>query len=172
MVLASIIDWQQDWRKITGIPIKSPVSGQIVPISQYPQAFFQQDILTTAVACKLDHGLVLSPFAGVLSLQLSVQRRLIFRHQSGFSLLVELPAILAKLNGRGLNWLVTPQQTLTAGQPVLQLDLSYLQMALELEELWTVIALNSPVAIDKLYSRQAKLNAGSDPLFIMQLKKS
>lgn len=172
MVLSSVIDWQQDWRKITGIPIKSPVCGQIVPISQYQQAFFQQDVLTTAIACKLDHGLILSPFAGMLSLQLSVQRRLVFRHQSGLSLLLELPSALSRLNGRGLNWLIDQHQPLSAGQPVLQLDLSYLQMALDLDDFWVVVALHSPLAIDKLYCRQAKLNAGTDPLFILQLKKS
>jgi phosphotransferase system IIA component len=160
----SVINWQQDWRKISGVPVKSPVT-------QHPEPLYQQDLLPAAVCVRLEHGLILTPFTCQLHTTLAAERRLHFQHQSGMKLCLELSPKLAKLNGRGLHWLAAKTQTLSAGTPVLQLDLAFLQLELDLEELYCLLYLDSPVRIDKLYCRQSQLVAGQDPLFIMQLKK-
>lgn len=167
----SVINWQQDWRKISGVPVKSPVTGQLFPVTQHPEPLYQQDLLPAAVCVRLEHGLILAPFACQLQTTLAADRRLHFLHQSGTKLCLELSPKLAKLNGRGLHWLAAKAQPLTAGTPVLQLDLAFLQLELDLEELYCLLYLDSPVRMDALYCRQSRLAAGQDPLFIMQLKK-
>lgn len=166
-----VISWQQDWRKVTGVPVKSPVSGQVLSISHHPEPLYQQDILAAAVCVRLEQGQIVAPFSGIITTSLEVERRIQFQHQSGLRLVLELPAKLAKLNGRGLHWLTPRQQQLSPAAPVLQLDLAFLQLELDLDDLYCMIFIDSPTPITKLFCRQAQVSAGQDPIFVMQLKK-
>lgn len=168
-----MISWQQDWRKITGAPIKSPFTGAVLPAEQHPEPLYQQNLLPVAITAKLQHGLIVAPFAGLFTTQLDTERRLIIRHASGLRLLLELPANIIDLQGRGLHWLSSRQLQVNAGQPLLQLDLAFLELELELDALYCALVLDLPKpAESKVFCRQAKVNAAQDPLFIIQTSRT
>lgn len=161
------IIWQQDWSKLQGFIIKSPFSGQILPASMHPEPLYQQDILPATLCCKLLQGTLYAPFNAEFSTARDLDRRLRFTHQSGLTLCLDLPVALRKLHGKGMHWLCRSGQKIAAGSAVLQLDLPYLQLALN--EIYCLATLNSPARLNKIYSRQAKVNANQDPLFVLQL---
>lgn len=162
----SEIIWQQDWTKIQGFVIKSPFSGQILPVEMHPEPRFSQNILPKSLCGKLEQGIFYAPFNSHFTTQLDTERRLCFMHRSGLTLTLELPVALRKLNGKGMHWLIQPNQDVKAGTAILQLDLPFLQLAVQ--ELFCVVTLSLPVELDKIYSRRAKVSANQDPIFVLQ----
>ncbi|CAM5190539.1 PTS glucose transporter subunit IIA [Alishewanella longhuensis] len=166
----SEIIWQQDWTKLQGFIVKSPCTGQLMPISEHPQPLYYQAILPNTLSCKLQHGTIYTPFNAEFSTARDVDRRLIFKHQSGLSLTLDLPVALRTLQGKGMHWLSRSGQQLTAGTPVLQLDLPYLQLLLD--DIYCLATIAGSARLDKIYSRKAQVNANEDALFVLQLKTS
>lgn len=164
------INWQQDWSTLHGFVIKSPFTGQVLPAALHPEAIYKQDILATSVCCRLQQGTIVSPFNAELLTARAGQRRIQLTHPSGLVLLMDLPYVLAQFYGIGVHWLARPGQNITAGGPLLQLDLPYLQRALPdiycLATLTTVD--HSATRLPKIYCRQARVTAMQDPLFVLQ----
>lgn len=161
----SAIIWQQDWKSMQGLVIKSPFTGLVMPSSKHPEPLYQQDILPNSLCAKLEHGLIIAPFNTKLTTSRDLGRRLRFMHTSGLELIIDLPITLRKLQGKGLHWLSEPGQKIAAGSPVLQLDLPFLQ--LNLGEIFCVASLRVPTKLNTLYSKQAHVQANQDPLFVL-----
>ncbi|GHG70770.1 hypothetical protein GCM10010919_21540 [Alishewanella longhuensis] len=164
----SEIIWQQDWSKLQGFVIKSPFSGQLAPLNMHPMPLYYQDILPSTLSCKLQQGTIYAPFNAEFSTARDLDRRLVFKHQSGLSLTLDLPVALRNLHGKGMHWLSRSCKKITAGTPVLQLDLPYLQLVLD--DIYCLATIVGSVYVDKIYSRKAQVNANEDPLFVLQLK--
>ncbi|MCB5227510.1 PTS glucose transporter subunit IIA [Alishewanella sp. 16-MA] len=165
----SVIIWQQDWTTLEGFIIKSPFSGQVLPISMHPELLYQQDIFPATLCCKLQQGTLYAPFSGHFTTARAGERRLIFTHTSGLTLTVDLPFAISIDHGKGLHWLCRAPREVKAGTPILQIDLAYWQLVLD--ELYCVASLSLPSKLDKLLSRQAQVLANQDPLFVLQFKK-
>lgn len=166
----SKIIWQQDWTKLQGFVVKSPCSGLLMPLNEHPLPLYNQDILPSTLSCKLQHGTLYAPFNAQFSTTRDVNRRLIFTHQSGFTLTLDLPVTLRELNGKGMHWLCHSGKKVTAGTPVLQLDLPYLQLLLD--DIYCLATLSGSARLDKIYSRKAHVTANEDAIFVLQLKTS
>lgn len=164
----SEIIWQQDWTKLQGFIVKSPFSGQLMPASVHPQPLYYQDILPSTVMCKLRQGTIYAPFNAAFSTAREVDRRLVFQHQTGLKLTLDLPVALRNLHGKGMHWLNRSGIGVTAGTPVLQLDLPYLQ--LQLDDIYCLATITGSARLDKIYSRKAQVSANEDALFVLQLK--
>ena len=165
----SVINWQQDFNTLEGFTIKSPFSGQVLPISMHPELLYQQDIFPATLCCKLQQGTIYAPFNGRFTTARAGERRLIFTHVSGLTLTLDLPVALSTDHGKGLHWLCRAPQDIKMGMPILQLDLAYWQLVLN--DLYCVASLSLPSKLDKLLSRQAQVVANQDPLFVLQFKK-
>lgn len=166
----SDIIWQQDWTKLQGFIVKSPFSGQIMPLNEHPLPLYAQDILKNTLACRLQQGTLYAPFNAQLSTSRDVNRRLVFKHQSGLTLTLDLPVSLRNLNGKGMHWLSHSGMQVAAGKPVLQLDLPYLQI--QLDDIYCLATITGSARLDKIYSRRAQVNANTDAIFVLQLKSS
>lgn len=165
----SEIIWQQDWTKLQGFMIKSPFSGQLMPISSHPYLLYRQDILPNTLSCKLEQGTFYAPFNAEFATSRDVDRRLTFKHLSGLTLTLDLPIELRDLHGKGMHWLCRANQHVTAGTPVLQLDLPFLQI--QLPEVHCLATISAPKPLGKIYSRKARVNANEDALFVLQLQQ-
>lgn len=165
-MINSVIIWQQDWSKIKGFVIKSPISGQVLPLHMHPEPLYSQNILPFSVCCKLDDGMIYAPFNCTLTTNRDTERRLIFTHKSGLKLIIDLPILIRNEHGKGIHWLNRPSSKLEAGTAVLQLDLPYLQLTQT--DMYCVITLIVSSGLDTLYSRKAMVTASVDPLFVLQ----
>lgn len=166
--LTAII-WQQDWNTLHGMRLNSPFSGQILPVQSHPDITYRQNIIPIALCCRLSHGGLYSPFNATFSQSLQLGRRLRLTHQSGLSLMLELPLALQHGCGKGLAWQQQNGQHVRAGSLLLQLDLPYLHQLCE--EIYCLAVLTLPASQARVYSRQMHVKANQDPLFILQLNK-
>lgn len=163
------IIWQQDWNKLHGMRIKSPFSGQILPVQSHPDDNYQQNIIPLALCCRLSHGGLYSPFNATFSQSLQLGRRIHLSHNSGLSLMLELPLALQESCSKGFVWHQQTGAKVSAGSLLLQLDLPYLHQLCE--EIYCFAVLTLPASKARVYSRQMHVKANQDPLFILQLNK-
>ncbi|GGW68140.1 PTS glucose transporter subunit IIA [Alishewanella tabrizica] len=166
-MLQTAIIWQQDWKNMQGLVIKSPFTGLVMPANKHPEPLYQQDILPNSLCAKLEHGLIIAPFNTMLSTSRDLGRRLSLMHSSGLILIIDLPVSIRKLQGKGLHWLSKSGQKIAAGSPLLQLDLPFLQ--LNIGEIFCVASLRVPTKFNTLYSKQAHVQANQDPLFVLPI---
>lgn len=160
------LTWQKSLLSIAGFAVKSPVSGQILPLSAQSDLLYSQNQLPLAFSVRLNHGEVKAPFACQYARKLDGGRRLCFNHAKGLRVQLELPEELIKHQGRGLLCLAKDGQQVTAGQPLLMVDLQQFS-----QPLFAIIMLSPHPAIADVHCAQYQVEAAIDPCLIIQLRK-
>jgi len=150
------------------ILLKSPVTGQVLPLSEHPEPLYHNGILPLAVCIRLEHGIITAPFNCLFSRRLNNGRRLSFRHHSGFTLQLELPQEIATFHGAGLISYVETPAEVKAQQQVMQLDL---QRFRQQGQLYAIVMPEPFPRLHTAHCRQRKVLAGQDILYSLELNQ-
>jgi phosphotransferase system IIA component len=162
-----MIHWLSQLSDVTGLPVKSPASGVIQPLNKHPDLLYNSNILPQALCIELQHGTLISPFTGQFSCQLLSGRRLCFKHNSGLTVQLDLPAALNHVPACALKPLVPSGQRVQAGQAVVKLDLQLLSAN---EGQFAVLMVLPHPAISAVFSAERLVDAAQDTAIIIQLK--
>jgi sugar PTS system EIIA component len=164
-----MIHWLPHLNDITGLQIKSPATGIIAPLNTHADLLYNANVLEQALCIKLQHGTLVSPFHGCFNSLLSGGHRVSIKHQSGLTMLIDLPDITTLTNGNLAKSLVRSGQVVRAGQPIIQLDLQLLQAN---DDKVVVLILMPHPAITAVFSAERFVDAAQDSAIIIQLKNS
>ncbi|MCW2452535.1 UNVERIFIED_ORG: PTS system N-acetylglucosamine-specific IIC component [Rahnella aquatilis] len=104
----------------------SPVTGDIVALDQVPDEAFASKAVGDGVAIRPTDKIVVSPAAGTVVKIFNTNHAFCLETISGAEIVVHMGIDTVALNGQGFTRLVEEGATVTAGQPVLELDLDYL----------------------------------------------
>ncbi|AEX53028.1 PTS system N-acetylglucosamine-specific IIABC components [Rahnella aquatilis CIP 78.65 = ATCC 33071] len=104
----------------------SPVTGDIVALDQVPDEAFASKAVGDGVAIRPTDKIVVSPAAGTVVKIFNTNHAFCLETTSGAEIVVHMGIDTVALNGQGFTRLVEEGATVTAGQPVLELDLDYL----------------------------------------------
>ncbi|ADW74777.1 PTS system, N-acetylglucosamine-specific IIBC subunit [Rahnella aceris] len=104
----------------------SPVTGDIVALDQVPDEAFASKAVGDGVAIRPTDKIVVSPAAGTVVKIFNTNHAFCLETTSGAEIVVHMGIDTVALNGQGFTRLVEEGTTVTAGQPVLELDLDYL----------------------------------------------
>jgi len=104
----------------------SPVTGDIVALDQVPDEAFASKAVGDGVAIRPTGKIVVSPAAGTVVKIFNTNHAFCLETVSGAEIVVHMGIDTVTLNGQGFTRLVEEGATVTAGQPVLELDLDYL----------------------------------------------
>ena len=104
----------------------SPVTGDIVALDQVPDEAFASKAVGDGVAIRPTGKIVVSPAAGTVVKIFNTNHAFCLETASGAEIVVHMGIDTVTLNGQGFTRLVEEGATVTAGQPVLELDLDYL----------------------------------------------
>jgi PTS system N-acetylglucosamine-specific IIC component len=110
----------------TVVSLVSPVTGAIVALEQVPDEAFASKAVGDGVAIKPTDSMVVAPAAGTIVKIFNTNHAFCLETEGGAELVVHMGIDTVALNGKGFTRLVEEGETVTAGQPVLQLDLDYL----------------------------------------------
>lgn len=121
-----MIQWLPQLSDISGLAIRSPVTGLIMPLHDHYDPLYSNNILPLALCIKLENGTVYAPFNCEYSYCLMSGRRLRFKHQSGLILQIDLPGISDAVNDNSIVHLTSGNIRVSAGQAVVKLDLQQL----------------------------------------------
>ena len=104
----------------------SPVTGDVVALDQVPDEAFASKAVGDGVAIRPTGKTVVSPAAGTIVKIFNTTHAFCLETVSGAEVVVHMGIDTVTLNGKGFTRLVEEGATVTAGQPVLELDLDYL----------------------------------------------
>lgn len=112
--------------KQTIATLLAPVSGEIVPIDQVPDEAFASKAVGDGVAIKPTGKTVVAPIAGTLVKIFNTNHAFCLETENGVEIVVHMGLDTVALAGKGFTRLVEEGATVSAGQPVLEMDLDFL----------------------------------------------
>ncbi len=115
--------------KSAGLSLSAPADGETVPMKQIPDIMFSSGVIGSCIGVMPENGHILAPCGGVVSEIADTHHAITFHSTEGLEILLLLGIDTFKLDGRGLTPLVREGDAVTAGQPVMELDLAQIKSA-------------------------------------------
>ncbi|CRG50614.1 N-acetylglucosamine-specific PTS transporter subunit IIBC [Yersinia wautersii] len=112
--------------KTASLVLVSPITGDVVPLAQVPDEAFASKAVGEGVAIRPTDKIVVSPASGTIVKIFNTDHAFCLETETGAEIVVHIGIDTVKLNGQGFTRLVEEGTTVVAGQPVLELDLAYL----------------------------------------------
>ncbi|EMN3918312.1 PTS transporter subunit EIIC [Citrobacter farmeri] len=111
---------------VTIAELVSPVTGDVVALEQVPDEAFASKAVGDGVAVKPTDKIVVSPAAGTIVKIFNTNHAFCLETEKGAEIVVHMGIDTVALNGQGFKRLVEEGAEVTAGQPILEMDLDYL----------------------------------------------
>ncbi|RIP37199.1 PTS glucose transporter subunit IICBA [Staphylococcus gallinarum] len=113
--------------KQTLIEVFAPGTGQIVPLSEVPDQVFAQKMMGEGVGFIPEDGTIVAPFNGTVKTIFPTKHALGLVSEDGLELLIHIGIDTVKLEGNGFDSLVTTDEQVKKGQPIMKVDLDYIK---------------------------------------------
>lgn len=111
---------------VTIAALVSPVTGDVVAIEQVPDEAFASKAVGDGVALKPTDKTVVSPAAGTIVKIFNTNHAFCLETEKGAEIVVHMGIDTVALNGQGFTRLVEEGAEVVAGQPILEMDLDFL----------------------------------------------
>ncbi|WGO82842.1 N-acetylglucosamine-specific PTS transporter subunit IIBC [Arsenophonus apicola] len=111
----------------TILTLVAPVSGEIYSLDEVPDEAFASRIVGDGLAIKPTNGEVLAPVAGKIVKIFATNHAFCIETHEGVEVIVHMGIDTVALKGQGCERLVAENSDVKVGQPILKLDLSYLE---------------------------------------------
>ena len=111
------------------VVLASPVKGIVVPLSTVNDETFAQKMLGDGVAIKPEEGLVTAPCDAVVSSVIESQHAVGLTCANGMELLIHVGLDTVALKGEFFDTLVSVDQVVKAGEPLIRFDLEAVKAA-------------------------------------------
>ena len=112
--------------KATVETLVSPISGEVINLADVPDEAFASGAVGEGLAIRPTAKTVVSPANGVVVKIFNTNHAFCLETEAGAEVVVHIGLDTVALNGQGFTRLVEEGATVMAGQPVLELDLDYL----------------------------------------------
>lgn len=149
---------------VTIAALVSPVTGEVVPLEQVPDEAFASKAVGDGVAVKPTGKTVVSPAAGTIVKIFNTNHAFCLETEKGAEIVVHMGIDTVALNGQGFTRLVEEGADVVAGQPVLEMDLDYLN-ANARSMISPVVCSNIDDFSGLVFQAEGQVVAGQTPLF-------
>ncbi|HEN3604083.1 N-acetylglucosamine-specific PTS transporter subunit IIBC [Yersinia enterocolitica] len=112
--------------KATSLVLVSPITGDVVALEEVPDEAFASKAVGEGIAIRPTDKTVVAPANGTIVKIFNTDHAFCLETETGAEIVVHIGIDTVKLNGQGFARLVEEGATVVAGQPVLELDLAYL----------------------------------------------
>ncbi|HAU5051034.1 TPA: PTS N-acetyl glucosamine transporter subunit IIABC [Klebsiella michiganensis] len=142
----------------------SPITGDIVALEQVPDEAFASKAVGDGVAVKPTDKIVVAPAAGTVVKIFNTNHAFCLETENGAEIVVHMGIDTVALNGQGFKRLVEEGEEVKAGQPILELDLEFLN-ANARSMISPVVCSNSDDYSALVIQATGKVVAGQTPLY-------
>lgn len=146
----------------------SPVTGDVVALDQVPDEAFASKAVGDGVAVKPTDKIVVSPAAGTIVKIFNTNHAFCLETEKGAEIVVHMGIDTVALEGKGFKRLVEEGAQVSAGQPILEMDLDYLN-ANARSMISPVVCSNIDDFSGLIIKAQGHVVAGQTPLY--EIKK-
>lgn len=108
------------------LTLVSPITGEVVALDQVPDEAFASKAVGDGVAVRPTDSIVVAPASGTVVKIFNTNHAFCLETESGAEVVVHMGIDTVTLDGQGFKRLVEEGATVTAGQPILEMDLAYL----------------------------------------------
>lgn len=141
----------------TMIELGNIVDGKVMPIEESCDEMFAHKLLGDGVMIKPDHGLIVAPCAGKITMIYPTKHALGMQLDSGVELLIHFGTNTVNLNGAGFELLVKVDQYVAKGDLLWNSDLRYIkENAMDENILLVVTKASEHCRIEKEYGIKEK----------------
>lgn len=154
---------------VTIAELVSPITGEVVALDQVPDEAFASKAVGDGVAVKPTDKTVVSPAAGTIVKIFNTNHAFCLETEKGAEIVVHMGIDTVALNGQGFKRLVEEGAEVTAGQPVLELDLDFLN-ANARSMISPVVCSNSDDFSALVIKADGHVVAGKTPLYEIKSK--
>ncbi|HDL8469504.1 TPA: PTS transporter subunit EIIC [Yersinia enterocolitica] len=112
--------------KTASLVLVSPITGDVVALEEVPDEAFASKAVGEGIAIRPTDKTVVAPANGTIVKIFNTDHAFCLETETGAEIVVHIGIDTVKLNGQGFARLVEEGATVVAGQPVLELDLAYL----------------------------------------------
>lgn len=109
------------------VSILSPVTGEVFELSSVPDEAFSSGMMGNGIAVLPTDPEITAPVAGTIAFVFDTKHAIGLVTEQGIGVMIHIGIDTVKLNGKGFDVLVETGQIVSAGQPVMRLDLPYLK---------------------------------------------
>ncbi|MDD9651575.1 PTS N-acetyl glucosamine transporter subunit IIABC [Klebsiella pasteurii] len=142
----------------------SPITGDIVALEQVPDEAFASKAVGDGVAVKPTDKIVVAPAAGTVVKIFNTNHAFCLETENGAEIVVHMGIDTVALNGQGFKRLVEEGAEVKAGEPILELDLEFLN-ANARSMISPVVCSNSDDYSALVIQATGKVVAGQTPLY-------
>lgn len=142
----------------------SPITGDIVALEQVPDEAFASKAVGDGVAVKPTDKTVVAPAAGTVVKIFNTNHAFCMETENGAEIVVHMGIDTVALNGQGFKRLVEEGAEVQAGQPILEMDLDFLN-ANARSMISPVVCSNSDDYSALVILATGKVVAGQTPLY-------
>lgn len=142
----------------------SPITGEVVALDQVPDEAFASKAVGDGVAVKPTDSIVVAPAAGTVVKIFNTNHAFCLETAKGVELVVHMGIDTVALNGKGFERLVDEGAEVQAGQPVLKMDLDFLN-ANARSMISPVVCSNIDDFAGLVVKAKGQVTAGQTPLF-------
>lgn len=146
----------------------SPITGDVVALDQVPDEAFASKAVGDGVAVKPTDKIVVSPAAGTIVKIFNTNHAFCLETEKGAEIVVHMGIDTVALEGKGFKRLVEEGAQVSAGQPILEMDLDYLN-ANARSMISPVVCSNIDDFSGLIIMAQGHVVAGQTPLY--EIKK-
>ena len=146
--------------------ILAPMSGQVVPLEQVPDAVFSQKLMGDGIAIQPVDGKIYAPVSGSIITVAETLHAYGIRTEDGLEILIHVGLDSVTLKGEGFRCHVKEGDTVTAGQQIAEVDLEVLRKN-DIPTITPVILCNG-VEGTTLRKADGKVKGGKDFLMTLQ----
>ncbi|MBK0351410.1 N-acetylglucosamine-specific PTS transporter subunit IIBC [Leclercia adecarboxylata] len=142
----------------------SPVTGEVVALEQVPDEAFASKAVGDGVAVKPTDKTVVSPAAGTIVKIFNTNHAFCLETEKGAEIVVHMGIDTVALGGQGFKRLVEEGAEVVAGQPILEMDLAYLNTNAR-SMISPVVCSNIDDFSGLVIKAQGQVVAGQTPLY-------
>ena len=107
--------------------VYAPLNGLVVPLSEVNDPIFSEGMMGKGVAIQPESYEIKAPIDGTISMVAVSKHAIGITSSNGVELLVHVGLDTVKLNGKGFYLLVSENEKVKVGQPILKFDASYIK---------------------------------------------
>ncbi|MFU0789574.1 PTS sugar transporter subunit IIA [Cerasibacillus sp. JNUCC 74] len=107
--------------------IYAPLNGEIVPLEEVPDPVFNQKMMGEGIAIIPSEGKLLSPIDGKVVQIPETKHAIGLATNDGTEILIHVGLETVSLKGEGFELKVAAGDTVTKGQPLMEIDLDYIK---------------------------------------------
>ncbi|EMO2036869.1 PTS N-acetyl glucosamine transporter subunit IIABC [Klebsiella pneumoniae] len=142
----------------------SPITGDVVALEQVPDEAFASKAVGDGIAVKPTSNIVVAPAAGTVVKIFNTNHAFCLETNSGAEIVVHMGIDTVALEGKGFKRLVEEGTDVKAGEPILQMDLDFLN-ANARSMISPVVCSNSDDYSALVILASGKVVAGQTPLY-------